>query len=165
MTNRFKEKTHSYFHFGFSSILLAFVMICIVTFGVLSLITANSDYKLSRKVAEKTTGYYKAEESAYIELAQIDHALLELYDNSSSFTDYYHKLETYFSNSHGTFHYDGNQASYTWNEPITDSQILEITLLLTYPTGSEEHFYRIAGWKTVSTLEPDDNTTLKLMGD
>ena len=45
-----KSKFH-FSNFGFSTILLTFVMMCIMTFGVLSLITANSDYKLSQKVA------------------------------------------------------------------------------------------------------------------
>ena len=48
--------------FGFSSILLIFVMICIVTFATLTLVTANSDYKLSKKVAAKSTSYYEGEE-------------------------------------------------------------------------------------------------------
>ena len=43
---------------GFSTILLAFSMICIVTFSALALITANSDYQLSQKVATKSTNYY-----------------------------------------------------------------------------------------------------------
>ena len=39
-------------HIGFSSILMVFTMLCLVTFATLSLITANSDYRLSLKVAE-----------------------------------------------------------------------------------------------------------------
>ena len=44
--------------FGFSSILLIFVMICIVTFATLTLVTANSDYKLSKKEQELLRNSY-----------------------------------------------------------------------------------------------------------
>ena len=65
-------KKRSFSSFGFSTILIAFVMICIVTFSVLSLLTANADYKLSQKVAQKSTSHAKAEYAAYEVLAQID---------------------------------------------------------------------------------------------
>lgn len=61
----------SFSNFGFSSILLAFVMLCIVTFSALSLLTANADYKLSKKVADKTAAYYQAEEKAYLLLRKL----------------------------------------------------------------------------------------------
>lgn len=59
-------------NFGFSSILISFIMICIVTFSALALVTANSDYKLSRKVADRNQQYYLAQEQAYEKLSQID---------------------------------------------------------------------------------------------
>ena len=69
----------SFSNFGFSSILLTFVMLCIVTFSALSLLTANADYKLSKKVADKTTAYYQAEEKAYLLLQKIDQDLAHAY--------------------------------------------------------------------------------------
>ena len=49
------KQKKGFIHIGFSSILMVFTMLCLVTFATLSLITANSDYRLSLKVAEKTT--------------------------------------------------------------------------------------------------------------
>ena len=46
------KKKKGFIHIGFSSILMVFTMLCLVTFATLSLITANSDYRLSLKVAE-----------------------------------------------------------------------------------------------------------------
>ena len=51
------KQKKEFIHIGFSSILMVFTMLCLVTFATLSLITANSDYRLSLKVAEKTTAY------------------------------------------------------------------------------------------------------------
>ena len=47
------KQKKGFIHIGFSSILMVFTMLCLVTFATLSLITANSDYRLSLKVAEK----------------------------------------------------------------------------------------------------------------
>ena len=55
------KQKKGFIHIGFSSILMVFTMLCLVTFATLSLITANSDYRLSLKVAEKTTAYYEAD--------------------------------------------------------------------------------------------------------
>ena len=46
---------------GTTSIVLIFVMLCMLTFSVLSLATAQADLRLSRKSAERTTAYYDAE--------------------------------------------------------------------------------------------------------
>ena len=54
-------------------------MICIVTFSALALITANSDYQLSQKVATKSTSYYLAEKEAYTTIAMIDQQLQKIY--------------------------------------------------------------------------------------
>ncbi len=42
------KKRREFSNFGFSTILLTFSMICIVTFSALAFVTANSDYKLKR---------------------------------------------------------------------------------------------------------------------
>ncbi len=46
------KKRREFSNFGFSTILLTFSMICIVTFSALAFVTANSDYKLSKRVAD-----------------------------------------------------------------------------------------------------------------
>ena len=51
---------------GTTSIVLIFVMLCMLTFSVLSLATAQADLRLSRKSAERTTAYYDAENRAHI---------------------------------------------------------------------------------------------------
>jgi hypothetical protein len=72
------KQKKEFIHIGFSSILMVFTMLCLVTFATLSLITANSDYRLSLKVAEKTTAYYEADTAARNYLQQLDLALANL---------------------------------------------------------------------------------------
>lgn len=59
---------------GSSSILVIFMVLCLVTLASLSMISAVSDYKLSRKVADRTTAYYEAVNKAEEKLAAIDTA-------------------------------------------------------------------------------------------
>ena len=87
----------SFSNFGFSSILLAFVMLCIVTFSALSLLTANADYKLSKKVADKTVAYYQAEEKAYLLLQEIDQDLARAYRKSDTKESYYTLVTEYLA--------------------------------------------------------------------
>ena len=49
---------------GTTSIVLIFVMLCMLTFSVLSLVSAQANLRLSRKSAQRTTDYYAAENAA-----------------------------------------------------------------------------------------------------
>ena len=88
------KQKKGFIHIGFSSILMVFTMLCLVTFATLSLITANSDYRLSLKVAEKTTAYYEADTAARNYLQQLDMALADLYANCDDSQTFLKRLLT-----------------------------------------------------------------------
>ena len=48
-----------FFNIGIISLVLIFVMLCLLTFAVLSLVSAKADLGLSRKSAGHTTDYYE----------------------------------------------------------------------------------------------------------
>ena len=77
--NRTAHEEDGYTTIGFSSILVIFVMLSLTTFTVLTLVSANADYKLSKRVAERTTEYYSADTRAEEKLALIDDALDKAY--------------------------------------------------------------------------------------
>lgn len=58
------KKTPSVFNIGASSILIIFILLSLVSFATLSLITARSDYMLSRSYAERVQTYYAAQNEA-----------------------------------------------------------------------------------------------------
>ena len=139
-----------YTNFGFSSILLSFVMICVATFSALSLLTANSDYRLSKRVAQRSEAYCHAQETAYGQLAAIDQALLSAYESSSDPAEYYANAESLISNQlNGTWSADSSMPLFTYQIPLENSQHLEIILKIQYPDGPRDGFYRIIQWKTV----------------
>ena len=163
------KKKQGFIHIGFSSILMVFTMLCLVTFATLSLITANSDYRLSKKVADKTTAYYQADTDAKNYLLQLDTALSDLYEQCSDRDSFFSGLLEVIQ---------GLSAADTISDvetTVTDSQItcafqvtvnevqkLEVTLALYYPEHPGDEFYKITQWQTVTTNEPVTDDTLHL---
>ena len=162
MNNRVRKSSPGFFNFGFSTILLAFVMICIVTVAALSLLTANSDYKLSQKVAEKNSLFYAAEKQAYEYLAKIDDILEKAYVNTTEANDYYQEAEeSLLALKIGT--YDRISGTFMYAIPIAENQNLEVQLLIYYPTKSDESFYEIISWKSTYEQTEIEEGTLDLI--
>lgn len=158
MSKRERKSAPGFSNFGFSTILLAFVMICIVTISALSLLTANSDYKLSQKVAEKNTAYYEAEKKAYDSLANVDALLAKAYGSSHSANSYYKEVENALL-SLGYGAYDRTTGSFTYEIAISENQNLQVMLYIHYPTESDDAFFEIGTWKsTYDVIEPEDET-------
>ncbi|MBQ3787026.1 MAG: hypothetical protein II799_07095 [Lachnospiraceae bacterium] len=59
---------------GVSSILVIFIIICLVTFSVMSLVSARADYTLSKKIADRNRAYYNATSDAQIKLRDMSQA-------------------------------------------------------------------------------------------
>ena len=127
---------------GTSSILLIFVILCLVSFASLSIVSATADQKLTTKVSDRTISYYEACNKAEEKLAQIDSYLSETYADGLTKDAYFQKV--------------GNQLSYAI--PISDLQTLEVHLSLLYPTKNNPYFYEISSWQVVTTgtLEYDE---------
>lgn len=159
-----KNKHRSFLGFGFSTILLSFVMICVITFAVLSAVTSYADYKLSRQVADKTAAYYKAQARACETLDEIDAVLLESYeaakttDSSAYYTLLAQRLTPY-----GTLTATDTAYTLSFAEPVTDKQQLCIKLLLNYPQTDDEPFYNILEWKSVYEQASPEELPMQLI--
>ena len=157
-----RKNAPGFSNFGFSTILLAFVMICIVTIAALSLLTANSDYKLSQKVAEKNSNFYIAEKEAYETLAEIDAILENAFANANEANDYYQEIEQNLL-SLEIGNYDRITGTFTYSIPIAENHSLEINLIIQYPTSSDDSFYKITSWKSVYEQVEIEEGTLDLI--
>lgn len=158
----------SFSNFGFSTILIAFVMICIVTFSALALMMANSDYKLSKKVADRTSRYYLAEKEANQRLLQIDMLLADAYAKSSNRTTYYAIARKKLKAADLAIELNDTSSStlgvsYCIN--ISDNQTLNVELDIVYPPDSGGSYYALEQWKTVTAVIEDTQEPLKLMGN
>lgn len=119
---------------GSASILLIFVILCLVSFAVLSIVSANADNKLTQKVLDRTTAYYEACNSAEASLAAVDDTLRNIY-HSSADTDSYFRMV-------------GHSKSYAI--PISDLQTLQVTIEILYPTQDDDPFYHITSWQVIT---------------
>lgn len=145
-----KDKNFRFSGFGFSTILLAFVMICVVTFAALSAVTSHSDYKLSRQIADRTAAYYEAQARAHETLYALEDILLESYQatKTGGSTAYYAHLEKSLQ-PYGIVAAADAKMTLSFQEPIADGQQLCITLRLHYPQKADDPFYEIIEWKSV----------------
>lgn len=134
---------------GSSSLLLIFVILCLVSFATLSIVSANADHNLTDKVQERSASYYSACNDAQIRLSNIDSALLEAYETSRDRDEY-------------TAAAGGENI--TFAIPVSDIQTLSVTLQVLYPANPGDAFYKITEWKleTTGTLEFDDTLPLLL---
>ena len=158
MTKQNERSSPGFSNFGFSTILLAFVMICIVTISAISLLTANSDYKLSKKVAEKNTAYYLADKQAHEQLGSIDHLLAAAYTNATGASSYYKAVALALEGlDYGS--YDRMAGTFCYEVIIADHQTLQVELLIHYPEEKNEPLFEIISWKSVyEEIEIDEGT-------
>lgn len=122
---------------GTSSILLIFVTLCLVAFATLSIVSANADYRLSRKVADRTTAYYEAANQAENYIASIDQTLRSVYSSVENEADYFSTV--------------GHSKSYL--VAISDLQSLSIKLDILYPASDQGPFYQLTSWQVITTGE------------
>ena len=120
---------------GLSSILLIFVVLCLVSFSILSIVSANADKKLSLKVLNRTIAYYNACNEAETTLRDVDEQLHTIYSSSADTSSYLASISTLEQ----SYHY-----------PISDLQELEVTLNYPVPESANDTFYEIISWKVIN---------------
>ena len=157
------KKSTPVINIGSASMLVIFIVLCLVTFATLSLASANGDYNFSKKIAARTTDYYNASNQAAEVLQQIDQILCDTYTNSRG---------SYFTSASNTLaSIDGINADFTLSNPtiaysvkINDSQMLNVTLVLTFPIAKGAPYYHISTWQVVSTAKWNGDNNLNLLG-
>lgn len=141
------NKKHYGVNIGSSSIIMIFVILCLVSFAALSIVSANSDYQLSNKIATRTSAYYEACNEAEHSIASVDAVLHELYQSSSD-------AEEYFLQA-------GTEKSFII--PISDYQSLQIDLEIIYPPNADGSFYNIISWQVIMTNDLDYDDSLNVI--
>lgn len=168
-----KKKRVSFINIGFSSIVMVFITLCLVTFAALSILTANSDYQLSKKMAEKTSVYYKADLCAKEAAAFVETALYKLYTASDDEETFYSALTcellsedisdeiTNFMLTKADEHME-----VSYEVPFSGVQTLYVTLSIHYPETETDTLLDITRWQTKTSNEPDESeNTLHLYGN
>ena len=133
---------------GTSTLLLIFVSLCLLTFAVLSFLSARADQNLSRKTAERTSAYYEACNQAEDRLGETDRMLEKLWQETVNEKAYFQAVRETFED----MDFDEESRMLSFSVPLTDTQVLTVTLKLRTPESGST-FYTISDWKTVNTAE------------
>ena len=131
---------------GTSTLLLIFVSLCLLTFAVLSFLSARADQNLSRKTAERTSAYYEACNQAEDRLGETDQMLEKLWQETANKKAYFQAVRETFED----MDFDEESRMLSFSVPLTDTQVLTVTLKLRTPESGST-FYTINGWKTINT--------------
>ena len=86
------KKTHFRFNIGISSFILVFVTLCLVTFSVLTLVSANANQKLNEQVIDQVNQYYEMSNQANHKLASIDQILYQIDKQTQGEEQYFQQV-------------------------------------------------------------------------
>ena len=157
-----------FFNIGASSLLVIFLILCLVTFAILTLTSAKSDADFAEKLAHHKTNYYAACNTAESTLDVIDAVLADawqLSDTAAVFTEIETQLTALDSREQLQFSMDFTQSEPTvsYAVAIDDKQNLCVTLTLAAAPAKGEAYYRISQWQVQSSGEWNGDQTLNLM--
>lgn len=132
------ERKSSGINIGSASIIMVFSVLCLTVFAVLSLITANSEYKLAVKSTDVIKNYYAADNAATEKLA----VLKDTFDDGD-----FAAVQTKATELGIICESVGEDVTLSFEEKVTDTQALSVKA--TYTSGD----FRIDEWKLISTDE------------
>lgn len=148
---------------GTSSILVIFIILCLVTFAMLSLASSKASLTYAEKIAGRTSDYYTACNQGEELLAEIQTALTEIPAEAPAqyYRDAYKALQ----------HIEGVRAELpepsqapviSYQIPVNEDFILDCRLEVTFPRQLQDPLCRIISWKEVSVKDwkPDDSLNL-----
>ena len=157
---------------GSVTLMMIFIVVCMVSFAALSLSTAGANYRAAKKSAKHVTNYYKASNDAEEKLAGLSQLLSESYTDSKDSDSYYKDLEEKLQAKEGfssrSQRTDGgilSGISVSYDCSISKKQALHVEILCTYPQDSaKEALYQITCWQTISTSQWEGDNSIKLIG-
>ena len=148
MTKKFKGGINV----GTSSVLVSFVLLCMVSFAALTFLSANSDMKLSRQAAERTKEYYEANRIAELYMANIEGLLSKHLQDCSNAGDYYSGIPGLFADNDTIMVSEeaskDDPVTLSYMVPLNDSLEICVTLKAHYPDDSDHSIFTIEGWNT-----------------
>ena len=176
---RNKQQT-TFVNIGSSSLLIVFLVLCLTTFAILSLSSAQSDYSFSKRSAEHKTEYYEASSRAEMILGEIDQILAETAEqvNAAQKNAVQEKADSELASFElaAAARLDGKEIDniplsctgtegetvISYQVPSGAKQALNISLLITNDS-EHENYYKIQAWQLISTSDWNADNSLNLI--
>jgi len=184
------KQQSTFINIGSSSLLMVFLVLCLTTFAILSLSSAQSDYSFSKKFAEHKTEYYEASSRAEMILGEIDQILAETAKQVTAAQNSAAQNSTAQNNAAQnnadselasfelavTARIDGKEIDniplsctgtegetvISYQVPSGEKQALNVSLLVTNDS-KYENYYKIQAWQLISTNDWNADNSLNLI--
>lgn len=137
---------------GSASLILIFIVLCLATFGLLSLTSANNDWKLADKNAKAVQTYYMADSQGEEFLQMVDQTLTEAFRDQED----QDACRLALKNELGDY-YQEDTGMIATEIPMDYGQVLHIELALR--CGGERPF-DIEAWKVVNLSDYEIDNSL-----
>ncbi len=139
---------------GTSSVLVSFMLLCMVCFSALTYVTARSDYALSLQTARRTTEYYEANRMAELYMTNIEGLLSKHVKSCSNPAEFYSTIPALFSDNDSVIISEeqsaDNPVMLSYVVPINETLELHVSLRAHYPDSEDHTVFSIENWNTVS---------------
>ena len=153
---------------GTTSLVLIFVLLCMLTFSVLSLVSAQANLRLSRLSAQRTTDYYAAENAANEILIDVEDAARSAVKARYLSSVNYDSQGPAFAGEVVKRMRDPDSVSVTeegqllYQVPLGENQVLRVQLRV-FPEAAEGGWhYEITAWQAVSGYDWTNEDTLQV---
>ena len=149
---------------GATLIFMIFVLLCLVVFAVLSLVSAEADWKLGDRLAQRTAAYYEACQRGKERLEELDRQLAALYQEAESPSAYREDCRNWLSSLDGALEEAETGAFFfSFQEEVTDQQHLSVTVRIPTAPAAGDSFYQIEAWQTEASQAWEPDTSLDLI--
>ncbi|EXG85727.1 hypothetical protein SAMN05443270_3823 [Lacrimispora sphenoides] len=128
---------------GSPSLILIFIVMCLITFGMLSLSTAKSERNLAERNASAVTEYYRADGEGEAFYQMVLNKAAKVREKSQDPQERKQLLSRELGDV-----YEPDKGTVTVNIPMERSQALSIELVF-LPEGEED--IQISKWKVIQT--------------
>lgn len=174
------KQQSTFVNIGSSSLLIVFLVLCLTTFAILSLSSAQSDYSFSKRSAEHKTEYYEASSRAEMILGEIDQILAETAEqvNTAQKNAAQEKADSELASFElaAAALLDGKEIDniplsctgteegtvISYQVPSGAKQALNVSLLITNDS-EHENYYKIQAWQLISTSDWNADNSLNLI--
>ncbi len=146
---------------GSVSLLMTFIVLCLVTFSTLSLSGSVSEYHYSQKLAKHNQDYYEASNTALRTLQEIDTILHDAYTENRD--SYYSSADRELARLESvTADFSKEIPTVAYEVPVTSKQSLKVVLSLNKPGQMRQGYYKITTWKEIASSEWNGDDSLNL---
>lgn len=142
-----KKKFSIYPSIGYSFFIFFFLTLSLVSFATLSYVTAQSNYRLSKKNADRMQAYYDTCTEAELWISEIDDLLLNAYSQSSNESDYLSNVERLLEYADINFQHNDECLQLSNTFSISETQEVLVTLVPSYPANKIDALYHIQTWQ------------------